>query len=547
LKIIKKETERKMLNFTYRITAETGFATRNVFRKTIAFVLCVAAMTLIVLPSSSVSAITGTWTSPTSGVPLNQWRSVTYGAGLFVAVSANGTNRVMTSPDGITWTARVAAEANQWQSVTYGNGVFVAVSDNGTNRVMTSSDGITWTARAASGTADNSWRSVTFGDGKFVATSPLGTNRVMVSSDNGATWTQPTTLPPTQSWFAVTYGNGVFVAVSTDGTNRVMTSPDGITWTPRSAAANNSWFSVTYGDGVFVAVAYDGANRVMTSTDNGATWVQPAVAPSTEPWYSVTYGNGVLIAVAWTSNKVMTSTDNGATWTSSTSTVSSVWNSVTYANGVFLAVADTGSSLVKRLDLTPSTPVTTNLRCVNSKTLVDVSISSEGGSPVTHYEYHISTSFPASQPTQWTAFSPAQNTSPLEWDMQALGYPAGVLHFYYIRAVNSFGASVGSWRSNIRESCTNSFRTTTATTTPPASTDTGTTSQASEPTPSPAATTTVSSSPGSNKRNNSSSTTKSGLPDTGIEVKHLLAIVVILWMFGVGVLIKTRRRYQGVA
>ncbi|MEO5499156.1 MAG: peptidase G2 autoproteolytic cleavage domain-containing protein, partial [Candidatus Saccharimonadales bacterium] len=50
-----------------------------------------------------------------------------------------GTNQVMTSPDGITWTARSAA-ANQWSSVTYDNGLFVAVSYAGTNRVMTSGD-----------------------------------------------------------------------------------------------------------------------------------------------------------------------------------------------------------------------------------------------------------------------------------------------------------------------------------------------------------------------------------------------------------------------
>jgi hypothetical protein len=44
----------------------------------------------------------------------------------------------MTSPDGITWTPRAAAEDNLWQSVTYGNGLFVAVAWSGTNRVMTS-------------------------------------------------------------------------------------------------------------------------------------------------------------------------------------------------------------------------------------------------------------------------------------------------------------------------------------------------------------------------------------------------------------------------
>ena len=127
----------------------------------------------------------------------NNWLSVTYGGGLFVAVASDGTNRVMTSPDGITWTAQGAAEPNPWYSVTYGGGLFVAVSFNGTNQVMTSPDGITWTARSA-------------------------------AEANG--------------WASVTYGGGFFVAVSLNGTNRVMTSPDGITWTARSAAEPNPWF-----------------------------------------------------------------------------------------------------------------------------------------------------------------------------------------------------------------------------------------------------------------------------------------------------------------
>ena len=38
---------------------------------------------------------------------------------------------------GETWTSRTAAEANTWMSVTNGGGLFVAVSADGTNRVMT--------------------------------------------------------------------------------------------------------------------------------------------------------------------------------------------------------------------------------------------------------------------------------------------------------------------------------------------------------------------------------------------------------------------------
>jgi hypothetical protein len=36
-----------------------------------------------------------------------------------------------TSPDGITWTVRTLPKVDNWRSVTYGNGVFVAVSGGG--------------------------------------------------------------------------------------------------------------------------------------------------------------------------------------------------------------------------------------------------------------------------------------------------------------------------------------------------------------------------------------------------------------------------------
>ena len=43
----------------------------------------------------------------------------------------------MTSPKGVVWTPRTAAEG-EWESVTYGNGLFVAVAKSGTKPVMTS-------------------------------------------------------------------------------------------------------------------------------------------------------------------------------------------------------------------------------------------------------------------------------------------------------------------------------------------------------------------------------------------------------------------------
>ncbi len=245
----------------------------------------------------------------------NSWQSVTYGNGLFVAVAGSGTgNRVMTSTDGITWTIRTSAANNNWQSVTYGNGLFVAVAGSGTgNRVMTSPDGITWTLRSSA--ADNNWKSVTYGNGFFVAVAIIGIGNSVMTSPDGITWTIRTS--PANLWYSVTYANGLFVAVASSGTgNRVMTSPDGITWTLRSSAADNSWTSVTYGNGLFVAVAWFGtSNLVMTSPD-GITWTIRTSA--NDKWISVTYGNGLFVAVAdngpGTGNRVMTSPD-GITWT----------------------------------------------------------------------------------------------------------------------------------------------------------------------------------------------------------------------------------------
>jgi hypothetical protein len=279
-----------------------------------------------------------TWTD--RATEMNNWYSVAYGAGVFatVGVLQSGTHNVITSPDGVTWTARSVPEANSWYAVTYGGGQFVAVAGTGTNRVMTSPDGMTWTARAAA--QANTWYGVAYGNGVYVAVARDGTNRVMTSPD-GITWTARTAAEA-NTWVGVAYGGGVFVAVSQDGTHRVMTSPDGLTWTARPAAEANSWNAITYGNGQFVAVASTGTNKVMTSPD-GVTWTAHAAA-GTNAWWAVAYGNGMYAAVSQAgSNPLMTSPD-GINWTSRAVTPITKWDGVTYGNGKFVAVAFAGSN-----------------------------------------------------------------------------------------------------------------------------------------------------------------------------------------------------------
>lgn len=303
-----------------------------------------------------------TWTSRTPAANLS-WQSITFGNGLFVAVSSSGTgNRVMTSPDGITWTSRTSAADNAWQSVTYGNGLFVAVANTGTgNRVMTSPDGITWTSRTSA--ADNSWNSVTYGNGLFVAVSSSGTNNRVMTSPDGITWTIRTSAA-NNAWKAVTYGNGLFVAVacginstscSTTLANRVMTSPDGITWTMRTSSSRIYWSGVVYGNDLFVAVGGDGGSSppIMTSTD-GISWSMSTLSYplSDYTWQSVTYGNGLFVAVACgNSNGFCASGSSGETrliysidgisWSSASLSLAgySQWRSVTYGNDKFVAIA----------------------------------------------------------------------------------------------------------------------------------------------------------------------------------------------------------------
>src|SRR5690606_31022384 len=111
-----------------------------------------------------------------------QWNKVVYAKGTFVAV---GDGEVMTSPDGVVWTSRSAAEANNWWGLAYGNGKFVAVASDGTNRVMTSSDGATWTNSTTP--LSRTWNGVAYGNGLFVTTA-YSNNTIMTSPD-GATWT----------------------------------------------------------------------------------------------------------------------------------------------------------------------------------------------------------------------------------------------------------------------------------------------------------------------------------------------------------------------
>lgn len=157
--------------------------------------------------------------------------------------------RVVTSdappppPDG--WTSRQTPNSYSWDSVAWGGPegaeLFVAVAPNapGASKIMTSPDGISWTVPAGLNFQDSlrlrdiTWgrpqsRGPTSGAAKFVAVASSSPATVAKSLD-GINWVYDDTTVPSNEWRGVTYSPelGLYVAVAWDDSgSQVMTRYD---------------------------------------------------------------------------------------------------------------------------------------------------------------------------------------------------------------------------------------------------------------------------------------------------------------------------------
>jgi hypothetical protein len=237
--------------------------------------------------------------------------------GLFVSVSSAGTgDRIITSPDGITWTQRTTPAAIQYTRVCWSPDleIFCAVAANGVaNRVMTSADGINWTTQNTTGN-DNQWYSICWSSQLKLFC--VAGNGFMMRSSNGTNWT---TVTVANDWRGVCWSPdlGIFVAVARTGTgNRIRTSTDGITWTSRSSPTDLQWNDVVWSSKLrlFCAVASDvSANPIMTSSD-GITWTTRTISPSLS-FSSIAWSNelGIFYTPAASSGNILISS-NGINW-----------------------------------------------------------------------------------------------------------------------------------------------------------------------------------------------------------------------------------------
>jgi hypothetical protein len=274
------------------------------------------------------------WTAR-SAAEANEWSSVTYGKGLFVAVARTGTNRCMVSTDGIIWDAISMPVVRAWEGVAYGNGMFVAVANNNDSAVVISYNGYDWVLAndsPYSGLKDIEWT-----DDKFIIAPGLGLNGAI--SVDGLNWIEDI---PFQSNLleAIAYGNGIHVMVNGSQGKITYSTDGGTTWTSNnvSIAARD----VAYGNGVFVTTSSTGTNRKAYSTD-GNSW---SFVTTGSYSYALNYTNGMFVSLNSTGGGLEYSYD-GINWTAKASALeSNQWESVCYGNGMYVAVSSTGTNRV---------------------------------------------------------------------------------------------------------------------------------------------------------------------------------------------------------
>ncbi len=166
-----------------------------------------------------------TWTQAiVLGVVSDDLYSVSVLNGVFVATGANG--RLLTSTSGSTWVVQNSNTPNALRGAAFRSTptvLTVVVGDAGT--IVTSTDGISWTATTLPGAPN--LRSVTNG-GALTSSQPagarflaVGQGGTVVFSDDASIWSSPSTPPGSADLARVIFTPGMYVAVGAAGANAI--------------------------------------------------------------------------------------------------------------------------------------------------------------------------------------------------------------------------------------------------------------------------------------------------------------------------------------
>lgn len=210
----------------------------------------------ILISPDGITWTSNSWESSRSFYSVAYFNSLSAGqAGQFMAIGYSGL--IMTSPDGMTWTKIISGITASLHSVAYGKppiaqtGIFVTVGSEytydsfnpahpflvgDTGKILSSPDGTTWTAHYS--VANINLQSVTYGNNQFVV---VGESGIILTSPDGTTWTQKNsgTTNSLQSVFYAAQA-GIFVAVGVNGTILISTAENSEVAFPHSLEKANS-------------------------------------------------------------------------------------------------------------------------------------------------------------------------------------------------------------------------------------------------------------------------------------------------------------------
>lgn len=196
---------------------------------------------------------------------------------------------ILTSPDGVSWSAAAIADATvALHAVAAIGGGFVAVGDGGA--ILSSPDGASWTPR----------RSPT--DATLRALAVLGDRAVAVGGDDhgvilagglSGEWAvvNPSSLPPLHD---VTRAGEVLVAVGDTGA--VLSSLDGLSWAPQPTDLIADIHSIATNGYRWLAVIDDGSTASTVLSDDGLRWLTSA--RTTEPSDRLTWSGRAFYAIS---------------------------------------------------------------------------------------------------------------------------------------------------------------------------------------------------------------------------------------------------------
>ena len=210
---------------------------------------------------------------------MDSFYDVTWFNHLFVAVGSNGA--MYTSPDAVTWAARVSNTTRKLSKLASHAGMLVAVGDAGT--ILLSNNGIDWAVQS-SGTAKN-LRGVQWVNQQFMVVGWQENPGFILTSTDGVSWSHVLDNVSNGFFMDITWAGKEYVVI---GFNSLLTSPNGTVW--------KDWvdYDLPQDERVYVpymmAVAYGGAKYYSAGYDVNSEYMGESGGV---PMYYTTYSGNI--------------------------------------------------------------------------------------------------------------------------------------------------------------------------------------------------------------------------------------------------------------